>query len=417
MNSDLYTLASFIEATEDDILAKTAPFYKYFEDYKRKGYLTYRRLATSGMDNRVKVRDPETGREREFIMLGSNNYLGLATHPKVIEAAVEATRRYGTGSGGAGLLCGTSLLHGELEERLAAFKGCEDALVFPTGYAANLGAIAALARKGDVVVFDRLAHASIVDGCRLTDGAFYPFRHNSAEHLDIVLREKAGGAAGKLVAVEGVYSMDGDLPPLKEICEVAQRHGACLLVDEAHATGVTGPTGRGTVEHFGLEGKVDVVMGTLSKTLGSLGGFICSTKEVVNYLRFYARPYFFSASPAPAQMAAAIVALKLIDEERWRLERLWENVAYLKEKLRDIGFDCLDSRSAIIPIMIGNELITRKIGKRLHELGIFVNPILYPAVPKNKTRLRLSVMATHTRADLDRALDALETAGREVSLL
>jgi glycine C-acetyltransferase len=384
VNSDLYTLASFMETDDGELLSKAASFYQYVEDFRSKGYVTYRRIATTGMDARVKILDPESGGEREFVMLGSNNYLGLATHPRVIEAAVEATRRFGTGVSGAPLLNGTTTLHRELEERLAAFKRCEDAIVFPTGYSANFGAIGALVRKGDVVAADRLCHASIFDGCRVADGTYFPFRHNSAEHLDVVLREKAATGGGKLVAVEGVYSMDGDLSPLPEIVEVAGRHGAAILVDEAHATGVTGRTGRGTIEHFSLEGKVDVVMGTLSKALGSLGGFICARKEVVNYLRYYARPYFFSASPPPAQMAAAIEALKLVDEESWRIEQLWENIAYLKEKLRNLGFDCLDSRSAIIPLMIGNELLCRKMGKRLHELGILREPGPLPGGPEEQ---------------------------------
>jgi len=417
VNSDHCNLASFVESGNGDLLAKAGPFSECIADARAKGYHTYRRVATEGMDHRVMILDPETGREREFIMLGSNNYLGLAMHPKLIEAAIEATRRFGTSMGGPPLLNGTTTLHRELEERLAAFKRCEDAIVFPTGYAANAGAISALVRKGDMVVADRLAHASIFDGCRLAGGTMYTFRHNSAEHLDLVLREKAAAAGGTLVAVEGVYSMDGDLPPLPEILDVAKRRGAVLLVDEAHATGVTGRTGRGTVEHYGLEGQVDLVMGTLSKALASLGGFICGRKDVVTYLRYYARSYFFSASPPPASMAAAIAALDLVDQEHWRIERLWENIAYLKEKLRDLGFDCLESRSAIIPIMIGDELTCRKFSRRLHELGIFANPVPYPAVPKNKTRLRLSVMATHTREDLDRANEALEIAGREQALL
>jgi len=417
VNSDLYTLASFVASAGGDLLAKAAPFEACIADARAKGYHTYRRVATAGMDHRVPIVDPETQREREFIMLGSNNYLGLANHPKVIEAAVEATRRFGTGMGGPPLLNGTTTLHRRLEERLAAFKRCEDAIVFPTGYAANLGAIAALVRKGDVVVADRLAHASIFDGCRLSDGAMHAFRHNSAAHLDLILRNKAAAApGGRLVAVEGVYSMDGDVPPLPDILAVATRHGAALLVDEAHATGVMGRTGRGTVEHYGLEGRVDLIMGTLSKTLASVGGFICGRKDVVTYLRYYARSYFFSASPPPATMAAALAALDLVDQEPWRIERLRENIAYLKAQLRALGFDCLDSRSAILPIMIGDEMTCRKIGRRLHELGIFVNPVAYPAVPKNRTRLRLSVMATHTRDDLDRAIEALALAGREHGL-
>lgn len=417
MNSDLYTLASFIDSVDGDVFAKALPFQQYHDDYQAKGYLTYRRIATTGPDTTVRVYDPEAGREREFVMFGSNNYLGLATHPKVIEAAVEATRRYGAGSGGASLLCGTSRLHRELEERIAAFEGFEDALVFPSGYAANLGAIAALARKGETILFDKLVHASMIDGVRLSEADAHAFRHNGVAHLETLLTQRVRGPGGKLIVVDGVYSMDGDIPPLPQIVELAKRHGARVLVDEAHATGVMGPTGRGTVEHFGLGGKVDLVMGTFSKALGSQGGFLASSREVVNYLRYYSRAYFFSTSPPPAQAAAALAALELIDAERWRLERLWDNVSFLRGKLRDLGFDCLESRSAIVPVVTADELATRRIGKRLHELGVYANPILYPAVPRRKPRIRLSVMSSHTRADLDRAIEALETAGREFGVL
>ena len=297
LNSDFYSLADFPDHPDPDLFKKADVFWGYRDDMTEKGYIRYRRPLTSKSSNRVMIEDDFTGKEKEMVMMGSNNYLGLTTHPKVIKAAQEMTEKYGAGAGSVPLLAGSFDIHRKLEIKLAELKGCEDALVFPSGYVTNLGCIQALVRNGDLAVIDRLAHASIIDGCILSPGTFRTFKHSDVDSLRGVLKRNVTNFNGKLVLIDGVYSMDGDIAPLAEITEAAHEYGAKVMVDEAHATGVIGEMGGGTPSFFKMKpGEVDIVMGTLSKSLGGVGGFVASTKEVVNFLRYYTRSFFFSSN-------------------------------------------------------------------------------------------------------------------------
>lgn len=417
MDSDNYSLADFKDGPDKNLFAKTKLFWEFIDDTDRKSYNYYRVPLVSGCKNRTVILDRQTGKEKEMIMMGSCNYLGLSTHPKVIKAAIDAVEKYGIGSEGAALLSGTFDIHRQLEVKLARITGCEDAMVFPTGYAANSGSISALVRKGDVAIIDRLAHASIIDGCIMSEGSFRTFRHSNVESLEMTLERAKDNYNGKLIVVDGVYSMDGDIAPLPEIVEVARKYGARVMIDDAHATGVIGEGGRGTASHFGMEGEVDIVMGTLSKSLGALGGFVASSKEVINYIRYYARSGFFSINLPPAVVAATLGAIEVMETEPDIHRNLLRNIKYMKKHLEYIGFNVENTESAIIPILVGDNLLLRKIDKRLHEKGIYLSAIPYPAVPKGQSRFRLTVMATHTRDDMDEALKALEEVGREFGIL
>jgi glycine C-acetyltransferase len=417
INSDDLTLIDFLKVSGDDLFMKTKPLWEYVEDIKQKGFYTYRRPLLSACRNRVAIFDELTGKEREMIMMGSNNYLGLTAHPRVMKAAEEAVEKYGVGAASAPLLAGTFDLHRKLETRLAKLKGFEDAMIFPTGYSTSIGCISALVRERDLAVVDRLAHASLIDGCILSSGKFKTFQHSDMKNLKEVLEKSKGNFDGKLIVVEGVYSMDGDIAPLPEIVDIARENKARVMLDDAHATGVIGEKGKGTLSHFKMEGKIDIVMGTFSKSFGQLGGFAASSKEVINYLRYFARPYFFSASLSPVIVASVLAAIDVIENQTELHQNLWKNIRYFKENLQHLGFNIGNSESAIIPIIIGDELLLRKMSKRIHEEGLFINPIPYPAVPRNQTRFRITVMATHTKEDLDAALEVLEKVGREFSIL
>ncbi|MER3446890.1 MAG: 8-amino-7-oxononanoate synthase [Candidatus Dadabacteria bacterium] len=417
INSDNYSLADFVEFPDKDLFAKAKVFWKFMEDINRKGFGTYRRPLASACKNRVLVRDGTTGRVKEMIMMGSNNYLGLTSHPKVIEAARVAIEKYGVGAGSVPLLAGTYDIHRELELKLAKLKGCEDAIVFSSGYVTNLGCIQALVKRGDVAIIDRLAHASIIDGCMLSGGVLRTFKHSDVMSLNGVLERAKNQYNGKLIVVDGVYSMDGDIAPLPEILEVAHEYDAKVMIDEAHATGVIGENGRGTPSHFKMEGKIDIVAGTLSKALGGIGGFIASSREVVNYLRYYTRSFFFSSNLPPVVAASVLAAIEVMENEPKLHQNLWKNIRYMKENLRYMGFDTRNSESAVIPVIIGDDLTLRKMSKRIHEEGIYLNAIPYPAVPKGESRFRLTIMATHTQEDLDRTLEVMEKVGREFGVL
>ncbi len=376
------------------------------------------RILSSPSERRVIILDRYTNQPREMIMMASNNYLGLTTHPAVIEAARKALEKYGAGAGSVPLLGGTLDLHKELEYKLARMKGCEDAVIFTSGYSSNVGCVSALVRKGDVAVNDRLNHASIIDGCRLAGGELRTFKHNDPESLEKVLQScEAQGFMGKLVIVDGVFSMDGDITNLPAIKKIADRYGARLMIDEAHATGVIGENGRGTPEHFKMEGEIDLVAGTLSKALAVVGGFVASSKEVVNYLRFYARSHMFSTALPPAAAGALIAGIDVIQNEPELRAKLWRNIRYMLANLRRMGFNLGNAETAIIPIIVGDETKLKLISREVHQAGIFVNPVYYPAVPKKLSRLRLSLMATHTQEDLDDTLAVLEKVGKKYGLI
>jgi 8-amino-7-oxononanoate synthase len=353
--------------------------------------------------------------DHRLIMIGSNNYLGLTTHPKVRQAAIEATRRYGTSCTGSRFLNGTLELHLELERRLAQFVGSEAALVFSTGYQTNLGTLSALVGRGDFVITDKEDHASIVDGCRLAFGQMRRFGHSDMAHLERVL---AGlpEQAGRLVVVDGVFSMGGDIAPLPQIVSVCHKYGARLMVDDAHSIGVLGG-GRGTAAHFGLTGQVDLTMGTFSKSFASLGGFIAGSEDVIHYIQHHARSMIFSASIPPANAAAALAALEVMQEEPERIARVNQIGERMRTELRRLGFNLGASQTPIVPVIIGDDMPTFQAWKTLYEAGVYTNPVISPAVPPGGALLRTSYMATHTDEHLDRVLAAFTQVGRALGLI
>jgi 8-amino-7-oxononanoate synthase len=377
---------------------------------QRQGYYPYFQPISESADTEVVIHG------RRIIMVGSNNYLGLTHHPKVVEAAQAAISRYGSGCTGSRFLNGTLDLHEQLEERLARFMRTEAALVFSTGYQTNLGTIAGLVGRDDVVITDKLDHASIVDGCHMAFGEWMRFKHNDLEDLRKTL-EKIDGEGGRLIVVDGVFSMEGDIAPLPQIVKLAKEFDCRLMVDDAHSIGVLGARGAGTAEHFGLEKEVDIVMGTFSKSFASIGGFIAGPELVIHYLKHNSRPLIFSASMPPASVATVLAALEIIENEPDRRARLWANARRMLKEFRSLGFDTGVTETPIIPVIVGNNELTFRFWKRLFEEGVFTNPVVSPAVPENASRLRTSYMATHTDAHLDFVLEKFRKVGREAGLI
>ncbi len=375
------------------------------------GFDAYYRVLQSACDTEVVVEG------RRLIMLGSNNYLGLATDPRVKQAAREAVETFGTGMTGSRCLNGTLEMHADVEKRLARFLRRDAALFFTSGYLANLGTISALAQRGDFVIYDRRSHASIQDGAKLSYAETKRFRHNDSKDLERVL--ESCGDAGKLVAIDGVYSMEGEIAPLPRIVEVCRKHGARLLVDDAHALGVLGRDGRGTAEHFGLEDQVDIIVGTASKALPAIGGFAVADQEVIDFLRYgpMNRPFLLAASPPPAALAAVRAALEILEEEPALRSRLWDITRRALHALRGMGFDTGHSQTPIIPITTGSIENTFAMWKRLTEEGFFVNVVIPPAVPSGACLIRLALTATLTNEQIDRTLDALERAGTQLGII
>ncbi|HTX92677.1 MAG TPA: pyridoxal phosphate-dependent aminotransferase family protein [Anaerolineales bacterium] len=354
-------------------------------------------------------------RGRRLIMCGSNNYLGLTTHPRVRQAALEAIQRYGTSCTGSRFLNGTLEMHEQLERELAEWVGKEAALVFSTGMQVNLGVVSAIVSRDDVVILDKQDHASIVDGARLGWGETLRFRHNDLADLERVLRKVPEGA-GKLVIVDGLYSMEGDLAPLPGLVPLCKKYGARLMVDDAHGMGVLGE-GRGTAAHFGLAGQVDLIMSTFSKSFASLGGFVAGDEEVIHYIKHHARSLIFSASIPPANAAAALEALHVMRDEPERIQRVNDIAASMRREYRRLGFDIGRSETPVIPILIGDHTRTLTVWKALFDAGVFVNPVLAPAVAEGHQLLRTSYMATHTDDQMSRVLETFEKVGRQVGLI
>jgi len=354
---------------------------------------------------------------RKTVMIGSNNYLGLTSHPEVKEAAIKAVEKYGTGCTGSRFLNGTIDLHVELEERLARFMKKEAALVFTTGFTTNLGVISTIVGKNDVMISDRTNHASILDGCRMAFGKLLKFRHNDMEDLERILTNIQDRNVGRLIVVDGVFSMEGDLADLKHIVPLAKKYGCRLMVDEAHSLGVLGKGGRGTCEEMGVLDKVDLVMGTFSKSFASLGGFIAGEEKVISFLKHNARTFIFQAAPPPSAVATALAALNILEREPERRLKLWENVRYMLKEIQGMGFKTPPTQSAIIPILIGDDLKTFQFAKMLEQEGVYVNPVVSPAVPPGMACLRTSYTATHTRQELDYALEKLKKIGMELGLI
>lgn len=353
---------------------------------------------------------------KKMVMVGSNNYLGLTNHPKVKEAVIKAVQQYGTGCTGSRYLNGTLTIHVEAEERLAEFMQREAALLFSTGYQTNLGTIASLIGKGDYVITDRLDHASIFDGCRLSFGKTLKFRHNDMADLERILSQ-LDPDCGRMVVVDGVFSMEGSIVSLPDVAKLCQAYGAVLVVDDAHSIGVLGDNGRGTGEHFGIEQSVDISVGTFSKSFASMGGFIAADFDVVDYIKHHARALMFSASMAPATVAAVIAALDIIEQEPERREVLWRNTRHLRNGLQDLGFNTGRSATPVIPVILGDDRLTFRFWKALFERGVFTNAAVRQAVAPGGALLRTSVIATHTPPQLDHVLEVFANVGRELCVI
>ncbi|OGR65418.1 MAG: 8-amino-7-oxononanoate synthase [Elusimicrobia bacterium GWB2_63_22] len=386
---------------------------------KCRNFHIVKQLIASGIYPYFKELESEQAPEitikgKKFIMFGSNNYLGLANDPRMKKAAIDAVNKFGTGVAGSRFLNGNTILHTELETKLAKFKGREAALIYATGYQMNLGVVSALVGKGDFAIVDKLNHASILDGCRLSHGELRRFKHNNPADLERVLKE-IGPGHGKLVIVDGVFSMEGDIAPIPEISKVCRRHGARLMVDDAHATGVLGKHGRGTSEYFGLTRKdVDLVVGTCSKSLASVGGFAVGDEDIIHYVKHMSRSMIFSAALPPASVAAISKALDIIEEDPQRIKKLWDNAAYLMKRFKAMGLNTGETATPIIPVIIGDNEKTFMLWRMLYDNGLFTNPVVSPAVPPKRAMLRVVATATHTREQLDRALDIFETCIKKV---
>jgi 8-amino-7-oxononanoate synthase len=380
------------------------------EKIRRVGLYPYFRVIESGQDPVVRMNG------QRVIMLGSNNYLGLTNHPEIKAAAARALETYGTGTAGSRFLNGTLDIHVELEEKLARFMHRESAVTFPTGFGVNLGVISGLIGRKDVVILDNLDHACILDGARLSFGRALKYAHNDMDALEERLRS-AGDDRAAMIVVDGIFSMEGDLADLPRIVELKKKFGARLMVDDAHGIGVMGEHGRGTAEHFGVEDETDLVMGTFSKALATVGGFVAGEKTVIDFIKHNARSLMFSAAPAPASVASVIMALEIIEREPERRRDLWENTNYMKREFTGMGYDTGNSASPVIPLLVGEDMTAFKMTFRLQEEGVFANPVVSPGVPPGRAMMRTSYMATHTRDHLDRALEIFRKVGREMGVI
>ena len=383
--------------------------YQAVRRLQKSGYYFFFREIQSPQDSEVIVGG------RRVIMIGSNNYLGLTCHPRVKEAAIKAVKKYGSGCAGSRFLNGNLEIHVKLEHKLAKFFRQESALVFATGYQTNLGTISALVGRSDVAILDKYNHASLIDGCRLSFGKMLKYKHNNMADLERLL--KATKDKGKLIIIDGIFSMEGDIANLPEIIKLARHYGARVMLDDAHGVGVLGKTGRGTAEHFGLENQVDLIMGTYSKSLAAIGGFVVGDQTTINYIKHTARAMIFSASLPPALVAAASAALDVVDENPELLERLWKNTRKMLDGYKALGFDTGTSETPIIPIMIKDAARTYEMCRLLFDQGVFVNPIVSPAVPPGRELLRTSFMATHTDSQLDQVLSAFEKVGKQLGII
>ena len=392
-----------------DLFEKCAKALGYESGLKQSGYYSFFRKLESKQDSEVVVDG------KRVIMIGSNNYLGLTNHPRVKEAAIKAIEKYGTGCTGSRFLNGNLDIHEELEKKLAKFFRKEAALVFATGYQTNLGVISALVGRNDVAIIDMYDHASIFDGCRLSFGEVKKYRHNDMDDLERVLegiKDK-----GKLIIVDGVFSMEGDIADLPAIVRLARAYGARIMVDDAHGIGVFGKGGRGTAEHFGLENEVDLIMGTFSKSLAGIGGFVAGSSDVISWIKHLARSMIFSASLPPAMVASVSTALDMIEEEPELRARLWRNTHKMLIGYKTLGYDTGMSETPIVPVLIKDTMKTHEMCRLLFENGVFVNSVISPGVPPGRELLRTSYMATHTEEQLDKVLAAFEKAGKQLGVI
>ncbi|MDZ7340343.1 MAG: pyridoxal phosphate-dependent aminotransferase family protein [candidate division KSB1 bacterium] len=381
------------------------------EEAMAQGYYPYFKAIQSGAGSSVTIDG------RKFIMIGSNNYLGLTQDPRVKQAAIDALERFGSGCTGSRFLNGTLSLHEELEAKLADFVHKEAALVFSTGFQTNQGTISTIAGKNDIIFSDRANHASIIDGCRLSFGRVVKFKHNDMEDLEKQLARNNDNSAGKLIVSDGVFSMEGDIVNLPEMVKLAHKYQARIMIDDAHSCGVLGKNGRGTGEHFNMEKDIDLIMGTFSKSFASLGGFIAGDKKVVSYIKHHARALIFSASMPPSAVATVSKALDILQQEPERLTRLWTNTRKMKTAFDEMGYNTGNTQTPIIPIILGDDMITFAFWKALFEKGIFANPVISPAVEPGRSLIRTSYMATHSDDELDQVLEIFYGVGKEFGLI
>jgi glycine C-acetyltransferase len=384
-------------------------------------------LKAKGTHFQLRVLDDEqapvcTFDGKQVINLASNNYLGLTTHPRLREAALEATRKYGVGSGAVRTIAGTMKIHMELEEKIARFKGVEACVVFQSGFAANAGTVSAVLGKDDFIISDQLNHASIIDGARLSRAKILVFNHKDLAHAEEQLASVKNQPGRKLLITDGVFSMDGDIGPLPGLCDLAEKYGAIMMVDDAHASGVLGRNGRGTIDHFHQHGRVDIQVGTLSKAIGALGGYVCGTRDLIDYLYHRARPFLFSTSHPPSVAATCIAAFDVLEQEPERIEKLWENTRFWKKELGLLGFDIGGkttpaSETPITPIILGDGARTMEFSRELFKEGVLGTGIAFPTVPEGKARVRTIMTATHTREELQRALEVLKKVGRKMGVV
>lgn len=384
-------------------------------------------LRTKGTHFKLRVLDDEqaavcTFDGKRVINLASNNYLGLTTHPKLREAALEATRKYGVGSGAVRTIAGTMKIHMELEEKIARFKNVEACVVFQSGFAANAGTVSAVLGKDDFIISDQLDHASIIDGARLSRARILVFEHKNMAQAEEKLASVQHEPGKKLLISDGVFSMDGDIGPLPALCELAEKYGAIMMVDDAHASGVLGRNGRGTIDHFKMHGRVDIQVGTLSKAIGALGGYVCGTRDLIDFLYHRARPFLFSTSHPPSVAATCIAAFDVLEDEPERIERLWENTRFWKKELGLLGFDIGGrttpaSETPITPIILGDGKLTMDFSRELFQEGVLGTGIAFPTVPEGKARIRTIMTATHTREELDQALSVLKRVGKKMGIV
>ena len=354
---------------------------------------------------------------REVINLSSNNYLGLTTHPKLKQKALEAIEKYGVGSGAVRTIAGTMTLHMALEEKIAQFKQVEASVVFQSGFTANAGTVQAILAREDVIISDELNHASIIDACRLSRAEIKVFPHKDVEACEKILQELQNRPGRKLLITDGVFSMDGDIAPLPALVELAEKCGCIMMIDDAHASGVLGRHGRGTVDHYGLHGRVDIQVGTLSKAIGALGGYVCSTRDTIEFLYHRARPFLFSTSHPPSVAATCIAAFEVLEEEPERIEKLWSNTRFFKAGLKKLGFNTGMSETPITPVIVGDAALAHEFSRELFAAGVFAQSIGFPTVPVGKARIRTIVTATHTETELSQALEILETVGKKLKII
>jgi len=354
---------------------------------------------------------------REVINLSSNNYLGLTTHPKLKQKALAAIEKWGVGAGAVRTIAGTMSLHMELEEKIAKFKNVEASVVFQSGFTANAGTVQAILTREDVIISDELNHASIIDGCRLSRAEIKVFPHKDLEACEKILKDLVGRHGRKLLITDGVFSMDGDIAPLPGLVALAEKYGCIMMIDDAHASGVLGRNGRGTVDHYNLHGRVDIQVGTLSKAIGALGGYVCSTRDTIEFLYHRARPFLFSTSHPPSVAATCIAAFEVLEEEPQLIEKLWSNTRFFKEGLKKLGFDTGLSETPITPVIVGDAALAHEFSRQLFQEGVFAMSVGFPTVAHGKARLRTIVTATHTEAELAQALAIFESVGRRLNIL